>query len=166
MNNTGIKIFTTLIEYDSITDLPTGRSKPNLPTDPHYIAPISDPSVCPIGSVQELINVIVDFPDGYDVEFKITYGSAFATRSAAGTWQVPWRNYSGVLFNVSVKPIDAIYACYVKYIDYGNVTKIKRYPIIHNGITLIPGPYFKLQEIKILQQGVAFSDDFNNSFET
>lgn len=48
--NTGKKIYTNLIEVHSITGTPTGNSKLNSFGDPDYIAPITDLSMCPVGS--------------------------------------------------------------------------------------------------------------------
>ena len=39
MENTGLFIYTNLIEIDAVTGLPTGITKPNVPSDPDYIAP-------------------------------------------------------------------------------------------------------------------------------
>jgi hypothetical protein len=53
MENTGIKKYSVLIEINDRTGLPTGRTKPNVPTDPDYIAPIEDLNACPIDENQE-----------------------------------------------------------------------------------------------------------------
>jgi len=46
--NTGLKIYTVLEEYDVLTGQATGNTKPNDPEDPDYIAPVNDPTSCPI----------------------------------------------------------------------------------------------------------------------
>ena len=46
MSNTGNKVFLTLIEKYSSNNLPTGFTKPNLPTDPDYIPPFEDLITC------------------------------------------------------------------------------------------------------------------------
>lgn len=48
MQRTGRLIYTTLIEIDAITGLPTGNVKPNVPGDPDYIPPVDDPVTCPL----------------------------------------------------------------------------------------------------------------------
>lgn len=48
MSNTGEYKVAKLIEVNSITGLPTGNSKPNLPSDPDYIEPVTDYDRCPI----------------------------------------------------------------------------------------------------------------------
>jgi len=52
-NNTGLKIYTLLIEVSNKTGEPTGRTKPNLPEDPDYIAPEIDYNACPIYEFNE-----------------------------------------------------------------------------------------------------------------
>ena len=47
-DNIGIWIYTNLIEIDKNTKQPTGRVKPNIPTDPDYIPPVEDVEKCPI----------------------------------------------------------------------------------------------------------------------
>lgn len=48
--NTGYQVFTILTEYYSISNLPTGRIKDNLPEDPDYIAPTLNLVACPTGA--------------------------------------------------------------------------------------------------------------------
>lgn len=47
--NTGDKGDTTLQQYNTITNAPTGTTKPNDPEDPDYIAPSADGVTCPAG---------------------------------------------------------------------------------------------------------------------
>ena len=46
--NTGLLIYTILIQINDTTGLPTGVTKPNNPDDPDYIAPLIDEEMCPI----------------------------------------------------------------------------------------------------------------------
>lgn len=48
MARTGYKGYATLEEYDTVTGLPTGETKPNVEGDPDYVAPVEDLSTCPI----------------------------------------------------------------------------------------------------------------------
>lgn len=48
MTNTGRKIYTELVEVTSYTGQLTGRTKPNVPSDPDYIPPQQNTSSCPI----------------------------------------------------------------------------------------------------------------------
>lgn len=48
MENTGKLIFNTLIQINDRTGLPTGVTKPNILTDPDYIAPTIDTQSCPL----------------------------------------------------------------------------------------------------------------------
>lgn len=47
-NNTGIKVVLTLQEINTVTDQPTGNTKPNVIGDVDYIAPYEDLVNCPI----------------------------------------------------------------------------------------------------------------------
>lgn len=48
-DNTGRKITKTLKEVDANNgNIPTGNTKPNLPSDPDYIAPVIDTTTCPV----------------------------------------------------------------------------------------------------------------------
>lgn len=53
MNNTGLKLYSILIEINDRTGQPTGRTKPNLPNDPDYIAPVIDREACPTHEFNE-----------------------------------------------------------------------------------------------------------------
>lgn len=46
--NTGRKIYTTLYEVYTDTMEPTGRTKANIPTDPDYVPPVLDLTLCPL----------------------------------------------------------------------------------------------------------------------
>lgn len=59
-HKTGRKKFKLLVEYDVNTGRPTGRTKPNVDTDPDYVEPIDDPTVCASGQIIE--SPSVQFP--------------------------------------------------------------------------------------------------------
>lgn len=48
MANTGEKGWRTLEQYDTATGTATGVTKPNIDTDPDYVAPVEDLSMCPV----------------------------------------------------------------------------------------------------------------------
>lgn len=48
--NTGVASYAYLEQYDTVTDLPTGFTKINTPSDPDYIAPAENLSACPIAT--------------------------------------------------------------------------------------------------------------------
>jgi len=63
---TGTKIYTILVEYNSRTGLPTGRVKPNVPSDPDYVPPVYDPVNCaPTSLLGSFSN---GFSNGFDIE--------------------------------------------------------------------------------------------------
>lgn len=59
MANSGLKIYAYLIEVNDRTGQPTGRIKNNLATDPDYIPPVEDLTMCPL----------VGANDGFPYEF-------------------------------------------------------------------------------------------------
>jgi hypothetical protein len=48
MSNTGVKIYRFLKEVNIVSGLPTGLVKPNVSSDPDYVAPVADYATCPI----------------------------------------------------------------------------------------------------------------------
>ena len=70
MENTGLFVYTNLIEVDGITGLPTGRVKPNIPSDPDYIPPVQDTTKCPLDNTpppkQQKITVNIQYIYIYD----------------------------------------------------------------------------------------------------
>lgn len=48
--NTGQKAYTTLEQYYTDDDTPTGVTKPNTVGDPDYVAPVTDTTTCPLPS--------------------------------------------------------------------------------------------------------------------
>lgn len=64
VGNTGDQGFNNLEQYVIATDLPTGSTKPNLNTDPDYIAPSRNIGACPIDpqtiQVQYFSNLVVN----------------------------------------------------------------------------------------------------------
>lgn len=59
--NTGYKIYTILVQYNARTGEPTGVVKPNIPSDPDYVAPVLDLTSCPASAGA--------FDDGYSDGF-------------------------------------------------------------------------------------------------
>lgn len=47
MPNTGNKIYSTLTQYEVVTSIPTGATKPNTIGDPDYVPPVLDSILCP-----------------------------------------------------------------------------------------------------------------------
>jgi len=46
--HTGVKIYTELKQYSSLTGQYTGTTKANDPSDPDYVMPVLDETTCPI----------------------------------------------------------------------------------------------------------------------
>lgn len=84
MANSGQKGWATLEEYVIATGVPTGATKPNVASDPDYIAPITDHTSCPITPGQP----------GFGMNYALLNSTSFtatATRSSAiGAHVVNW----------------------------------------------------------------------------
>lgn len=67
--NTGQKEWLTLQEYSSETNLRTGRLKNNLPSEPEYVAPVTDEFYCPLPPPEDVetikpnTNLVLIFDD-------------------------------------------------------------------------------------------------------
>lgn len=79
MPNNGIKGFNDLAQYYITTQLPTGVTKPNLNTDPDYIAPTSDTINCAIAVGQLSLSY------GYALDVKIMNLTGDSTGLVTGT---------------------------------------------------------------------------------
>jgi len=62
---TGYKGWSTLEEYDTYHGTATGVTKPNVPSDPDYVAPVWDPATCQPQTLFKLSNVDTDHDDVY-----------------------------------------------------------------------------------------------------
>lgn len=106
-SNTGKKKYSILIEYDGYTKEPTGRIKPNIPSDPDYVAPVIDLIACPVTTTTTTTignrTIQVTFPEemfllnirlkkGEDIEF---------TRTTAGNWLVQNLIYDSFIFEIT-----------------------------------------------------------------
>jgi hypothetical protein len=155
--NDGYKVYTILVEYSNLTNLPTGRQKPNIPSDPNYIAPILDLISCPIVAPQNM-NIIVEIAAGFTADIGLRYGASILTRSTPGTWTVPRRTYDAVTFSVTVEP--SPYICKVTY-NNGLVMFTLAPGMVR---VLLRGPFIAISKIEILAADGDFNNDFNNDF--
>lgn len=162
--NDGYKIYTQLIEYSTLTGLPTGRVKPNVPSDPNYLAPVLDASSCPIGPIPSNQNIQVIIPFGYVVEVKIFYGAATLTRTTSGVWVVPSRTYDNVIFSVTNMGGSDSYTMRVVYNGGVDVVEVSSNVI---GSMLFPGPFpgITILEIIPFPELGAYSDSFSDSYD-
>lgn len=159
--NNGYKVFTLLIEYSTLTGLPTGRQKPNVPGDPNYIEPVFDTVACPPGTGAFVMNILVIIADGFSADISLTFGLARLTTNVSGTWIVPVRTYDGVIFGVTVAP--EAYVCRITY--NSGLTKTALMAVAAN--LLIPGPYAGITKIEIFPSILGdFNDNYNNDYNT
>lgn len=163
--NNGVKIFTLLVEYNSRTGLATGRVKPNVPTDPHYISPVIDLLTCPTDSIQpEMINIqtiIEGLIDPISIAFGVVYQNTFFYRVGEGVLNVVDRKYDGALFQITQLP-EGMYELSIEY-DQGLIQTLA---IDSIGSYYIAGPFETPVRMKIIKKiSGSFDDSFGNSFE-
>lgn len=161
--NTGDKVFTVLVEINTRTGLPTGRTKPNIPSDPNYIAPSEDLDLCPIPGdpVIPTIDVLVDLSTGFtSANVKLNYGSLDIDRNTSGTWTITDRTYDSILFEIPTLGSPE----FTVQIEYGvsQVKKIEHIEVIGN--FFIIGPFVNITKISIIPTAGDFNDDYNDDF--
>src|ERR1700744_1552994 len=95
MGYNGYKKYQILVQYDACTNQPTGIVKPNLPTDPDYVAPVYDPVMCPpettttsTTTTLALINVDVILSTNVS-GLSAVRGSNTYSISETGSWNIP-----------------------------------------------------------------------------
>lgn len=143
------------------TGQPTGRTKPNIPSDPNYIAPATDTDACPIPGdpVFPMYDVIVIIPTGYTANIQLLYGTSHIDRDTAGTWNIVDRTYDSVIFQVTVVPSPS----YVVKITYNSgLTKQTAITGINN--TFIPGPFTAITKLEIIDTTGDYNSDYSDDF--
>jgi hypothetical protein len=158
--NNGDKIFTLLSEYNARTGQPTGRTKPNVPSDPNYIDPIVDTVSCPLPGpvVIPTINILVVIGSGFALTIKLLYGIEHISRTTAGTWNVTDRIYDGVLFEVTTAPVG-----YTLKIEYGS-SQVKQVNNVGVANTFIVGPFDDITKISIITSAGDYDSDWNPDY--
>jgi hypothetical protein len=154
--NNGLKIYTLLVEYSTLTGIPTGRTKPNVPSDPDYIDPVEDLTTCPIDGELSTMDILVDMETGFTATIKLNYGMAQLTRSTSGTWTVPTRTYDSIIFNVTVSPTTK----YIVRVTY-NSGLVKELIVTNIGGIFVNGPFPAITKLEILSTDLG---DYNNDY--
>lgn len=131
-SRTGDAAYSTLEQYDTITGLSTGVTKPNSPSDPDYIDSFEDLLTCPIGA--EYVNIAkvnrrlnsqtirFDFVSDSDLNIIIKQGADFGSPTLAETGIV-----SSGTHNLSITSNNS--DCYIFVVvdgyDYSQITTFK-----------------------------------------
>lgn len=159
--NNGMKIYTLLVEYSTLTGQPTGRTKPNIPSDLDYIAPVEDLTSCPLpGGGGQTMDIEVVIPGGFTVVCRILFGQGSLSRSTSGTWTVPLRTYDSVIFDVQVIATNR----YRLKVYYGT-NQIKDVAVVDVGQIFIQGPFPVITKLEIVPViGGDFNDDWSDDF--
>lgn len=158
--NNGYIAYTLLVQYSSLTGAPTGLQKPNIPSDPDYIAPVYNPTLCPPILPDEMTIVVV-IPTNFAATIKMYHGGAIDQRTTSGNWVLPKRIYDSIVFIVtSIPPV------YFQYkITYnGGLVRLSN-QLTFGSSYLAAGPFDKITKIELIHVNSGdFADDFNNDF--
>lgn len=160
--NNGEKVYTLLVEYNLSNGLPTGRVKPNLPSDPDYIASLIDYEVCPLPEpyVPETEDVIVEIAEDYEVTIKLQFSTSHIDTSAAGTWNIVKRIYDSVVFEV-VAPNST--SQYTAKIEYGS-GQFKQVESVGDNNLFLRGPFEDITKISISSNVGDYNADYNPDY--
>lgn len=158
--NNGTVVYTSLIEYNVRTNLPTGRIKANIPTDPNYIAPATDLSLCSVPGTPDVptIDIVVNIQEGFSVNIELLFGTANVSTEVSGTWTVVDRTYDGILFQLSTTPVSYI----VKVVYNNGLEKHVNATGVKN--IYIPGPFNQISLISVLSNEGDFDADWNDDY--
>lgn len=113
MENTGILIYSILIEVDEETGEPTGNTKPNIPSDPDYIPPVENTDMCPLPIITWFpLNPICELDTtsqktGYQI-FQQRERMINGVRDGYIEDNVQDINYIAPIFNTTACPIDEV----------------------------------------------------------
>lgn len=158
--NNGDKVYTLLVEYNTRTGLPTGRVRPNVPSDPFYIAPVQDFDTCPLPEPVEPtyygVNVMVD---NFEVVVKLLYGSNYISVDRTTTWTIVDRSYDSIIFEVTYAPNP-----YVVIIKYSNGSEQKQ--VVTSGVKniFIQGSFIDITDIIVQGEG-DYNSDWNSDYQ-
>lgn len=158
--NNGIKVYTLLVEINQRTGQPTGRVKPNIPSDPNYIAPAEDLTACPLPGPPSFnhYNVDVMIGAGFTATIQLWYSGDHTDQTANGEWNIVDRSYDYVIFDVTAGP-----PSYTVQIVYQNGTT-KTVNVDGNSVTVIPGPFTAIQSLSIVTNTGDYNADYNDDF--
>lgn len=162
--NNGTLVYTLLVEINSRTGQPTGRVAANIPSNPNYIAPAENLTVCPLppDPTFQHYNVDVTIGEGLTATIQLWYTTDNISISASNAeWNIVDRSYDYVIFEVTGLPEGSVgYNVQIVYQD--GTTKT----VLVTGVnsTVIPGPFTAIQSLSITNATGDFNDDYNDDF--
>jgi hypothetical protein len=158
--NTGDLADTTLQEYNTSTNIPTGTEKPNVDTDPDYIAPSADTNSCPIGPPQTQLNydfklevAKVEFRVGSNPDFY--YAPAVAnTYNGSYVYVMALPRFTDTMVTIKAKTLDGsnttgIVKARVTYVDGNGATQIVNFNLTNNIETALPQTFQNITSVYI-----------------
>jgi hypothetical protein len=156
--NTGEKGYTTLQEYNTTTNIPTGNTKPNDSGDPDYIAPIPDTASCPNGpnitSVRyddsmEVFGVRVYYND----TSVLRHISPYSANTYGGGWEYVYDVPKNTNITVSVRARafepGFIIKVRVLFINSNGDEQYNDFQVPNNIDTMLPGMWTNIKEVRL-----------------
>jgi hypothetical protein len=163
--NTGEKGFTNLQEYNTITNLPTGATKPNDSGDPDYIEPVSDNATCPngpdistvtFGYGLSISNISIYARRVLFSDSIILYNTGIYFDTQAGGYSLTYPLVKNRIWTLTViaKTLDSgnttgVIKCTVTFVDINGVTQVSVFDVQNNIATPIPAQFQNIVNINI-----------------
>lgn len=162
--NNGVKVYTLLVELNTRTGQPTGRIAANIPSNPNYIAPVTDLVSCPLPGtpVFNFYNVVVSIGAGITATVQLWYSTDNISQTGSNAaWNIVDRTYDSVIFLVTGLPTGV--TDYTVKITYQDGT-VKSTNVTGINSTVIPGPFTAISEIDVISNTGDYNDDYSNDF--
>lgn len=155
--NTGNLVFTDLEEYNTVTNTPTGTTKPNDSGDPDYIAPTPS-AACAAGPDMTQVT----YGSGLEIsKVELHYGSTFLYADTVGDtgsggyiyiFSIPKNTALNIAVKaktLSVGNTTGFLKVRVTYVDSSGTTQIAEYSIPDNVETSLPATFQNVTNIAI-----------------
>lgn len=157
--HTGNVGYATLQEYNTSTNLPTGETKPNIDSDPDYIAPSAGAAVCPVGpdvttvTYADKLN-ISKVQMNYDTVYNLYADPVADTELGGYQYTKPLPRNVNVSVSVKAKTLDGTNVTgYVKatvnYIDAGGNAQSSVFNVPNDIETTLPQLFQNINNINI-----------------
>ena len=166
--NTGEKGYANLQEYNTVTNIPTGNTKPNDSGDPDYIAPAPDTATCPNGadittvtfdSALQIFNVNLHAAaifTGSGFISPINYNTGSVNNTYGGGWTFVFPAPKNRVFSVNVQAqtldsgnTSGNVKCRVTYIDNSGNTQVATFDVPNNIYTSMPQIFKNIVNVHI-----------------
>lgn len=156
--NNGLKGWVTLEQYNTDTLAPTGTTKPNIDSDPDYVAPVEDLVTCPIGPPMTNVTYGSELDVG-KVEFlwpgDVEYANAVGNTYIGGYVDVVTLvNNTNINLTVRVRTLSAgnttgFCKVRVQWVDINSVAQNSEFNVANNIETTLPTVFRNITAVVI-----------------